>query len=103
MQSSTITAAKVAASRCPSLTPQGVSQGIGVGALENKAACNMDRVRYQLKKAEGPKLDPNTVITQFEDIATEIDEADEKGLSPLSGGASIVETTQEEYRHLGRP
>ena len=106
LQSSTIAALKDAASRCPSLTPQGVSQGVGVGymvALEDKAACNVDRVRYQLKKARGPKLDSTTVIEQFEDICTEIDEADERGSSPLSGGASIVETSQEKYRRLGRP
>ena len=106
LQSSTIAALKDAASRCPSLTPQSVSQGVGVGymiAMEDKAACNMDRIRYQLKKAQGPKLHSDTVIAQFEDIATEIDEADERGSSQLSGGAAIVETSQEKYRRLGRP
>ena len=55
------------------------------------------------KKAQGPKVDSNTVITQFEDIANEVDQADEKGSSALSGGASLVETTQEKFRRLGRP
>ena len=63
----------------------------------------MDHVRYQLKKAQGPNLHSDTVISQFEDIATEIDEADQRGSSILSGGASIVETSQEKYRRLGRP
>ena len=106
LQSSTIAALKDAVTRCPLLTPQSVSQGVGVGymiGLEDKAACNTDRLRYQLKKVQGPKLDSNTIIAQFEDIATEIDEADECGSSPLSGGASIVETSQEKYRRLGRP
>ena len=37
-----------------------------------------------MKKAQGPKLDPNMVIVQ---IAYEIDEVDERGAGPLSGGA----------------
>ena len=81
-----------------------MSQGVDVGymiAMKDKAACNANRLRYQLKKAQG--LDSNTTIAQFEDFATEIDEADECGSSPLSGGASIVETSHEKYRHLGRP
>ena len=60
LQSSTIAALKDAALRCPTLTPQDVSEDVGIGymiALEDKAACNMDRVRYQFKKAQGPKFD----------------------------------------------
>ena len=93
-QSPTIAALRDAVTRCPSLTPQSVSQGVGVGymlPLADKAACNTDRIRYQLKKAQGPKLDPNMVIARFEEIANEIDEVDERGAGPLAGGASIVE------------
>ena len=56
-----------------------------------------------MKKAQGPKLDPNMVIARFEEIANEIDEADERGAGPLAGGVFIVETPQEKYRRLGRP
>ena len=59
-------------------------------AMEDKAACNMDCIRYQLKKAQGPKLHSDTVIAQFEDIATEINEADERGSSPLSRGHPLL-------------
>ena len=76
---------------------------VWVLVVEDKAACNVDRVRHQLKKAQGPNLHSDTLIAQFEDIATEIDEADQRGSSILSGGASIVETSQEKYRRLGRP
>ena len=102
LQSSTIAALEDVVTRCPSLTPQSVSQGVGVGymlPLADKAACNNDRIRYHLKKAQGPKLDPNTVIAQFEQFATEIDELDERGAGPLTGGPSVVETSQEKYRH----
>ena len=106
LQSSTIAALKDAALRCATLTLQGVSDGVGIGymiALEDKAACNMDRVRYQLKTAQGPKFDSKTVIKQqFEAICTEIDESNEKGSCPLPGVASIVETTQAKNRCLGR-
>ena len=81
-------------------------EGVGIGymiALEDKAACNVDLVRYQLKKSQGPKFDSKTVIEQFESICTEIDESDEKESCPLSGGASVVETTEEKYKRLGRP
>ena len=82
-----------------------MSEDVGIGyiiALKDKAACNMDRVRYQFYKAQGPKFDFENVIEQFEDICTEIDESDEKGSCPLSAGASIAEITQYKYGHLGR-
>ena len=98
----TLAALEDAVARCPSLTPQSVSQGVGIGYMigfEDKAACNMDRLRYQLKKAKGPKVDSNTVITQFEDIANEVDQADEKGSSALSGGLKPHKKTSGVWKY----
>ena len=61
--------------------------------LADKAAFNTDRIRYQLEKAQGLKLDPNMVIARFGEIANEIDEVDERGANPLAGGASILTNT----------
>ena len=47
LQSSTIATLQDAVSKCPSLTPQSVSQGVGVGymiGVEDKASYNLDRV-----------------------------------------------------------
>lgn len=103
--SSTINTVHDAASKHPTLTAQDLTQGVGSGyavGLIDKAANNLGRVRYQLKKAKGPKLDCATVIHDFESIADEIDMSDENGTGVL-GGASLVETSLEKYRRLGRP
>lgn len=77
---------------------QGVGSGYPVG-LTDKAANNLGKVRYQLKKAQGPTLDSATVIHEFESIADEIDQADAIA-SGECGGATLVETTSEKYRRL---
>ena len=70
--------------------------------LTDKAANNLGKVRCQLKNTQGPILDSATVIHDFESIADEIDEADAIA-SGECGGATLVETTSEKYRRLGRP
>ena len=103
--SSTIKTVQDAASKHPTLTAQDLMQDVGSGypvGLTDKAANNVGKVRYQLKKAKGPKLDSATVIDDFESIADEIDQADAIA-SGECGGATLVETTSEKYRRLGRP
>ena len=88
-----------AVSKHPTLTAQDLSHGVGTGytlGLADKAANNLGRVRYQLKKAKGPKRDPASVIRDFESIANEIDESDEQACGEL-GGAAVVETSSEKY------
>lgn len=80
---------------------QGVGSGYPVG-LTDKAANKLGKVRYQLKKAQGPTLDSATVIHEFESIADEIDQADAIA-SGECGGTTLVETTSEKYRRLGLP
>lgn len=71
---STIKTVQEAASKHPTLTAQDLIQGVGSGypvGLTDKAANNLGKVRYQLKKANGPKLDSATVVHDFESIADE--------------------------------
>ena len=75
-----------AVTRCPSISPQNV-EGVGyMLPLANQAACNPNCMRYQLKKGQGPNIDPSIAIAQLEEMAMEIDEMDQKGAGPLSNG-----------------
>ena len=81
-------------------------QGDGVGysiGYADKAANNLGKVHYALKKTKGPRLSPHEVIHKFKEYADEIDENDERLSGCMSGGASLKETTSEKYRRLGRP
>ena len=103
---STLTDITNAKDRCPSLTPHCILQGDGVGysiGYADKAANNLGKVQYALKKAKGPRLSPHEVIHKFKEYADEIDENDERFSGCMSGGASLKETTREKYRRLGRP
>ena len=53
------------------------------------------------RHARGPKVDPRTVIYDFKQIADSIDNHDERESG--QSGASVVETTCEKYRKIGRP
>ena len=93
-----------AKSKCASATAADMACGIGTGyalGVADMAANNTDRVCYEIQKARGPKVDPQTVIYDFKQIADSIDNHDERESD--QSGASVVETTCEKYRKIGRP
>ena len=93
--------------RDPTLTARDLSigkgSGVTIGAVD-QASNHLGRVRYQLSKSKKQHGNGDVLflLKHFQEVIDQIDEKDDE-LSGENSGASLVETTAERYRSLGRP